>query len=370
MLSSDRVHSSLELQVASDSAGENLDRDALIERRGDDLQEVIKLILFILSTLGSNQIETHFVLGILGQVHILHSRVCYVNLGLESTFFLTDLRNKHGHLSENDSIIQNESDENDENVDNFSGCSRAHFVSTEGKNGHVEHHHILVPLSDFLEIIETIVTATLNIDEIKRRHPLGLEVDDEEPNAANDVHDEQQSEDQLEDLHHRLLVLLQLQLLDDLREAGDSRHLEDLQQLQRLDLHVRPGDRRDQVDDEHALHVALCDLLALGHLLTLLREEGRAELHEDVHEEEQVRDRGGHGVPRLVRQRLDNKFETDSERGDYSENENEHVPHLFFLAHILVDGQPGEIFHFFFLVGLAGLLLRLERIHDVEVHLL
>ena len=207
---------SLELDVLLYSACEDFDGHFLVQRGTDDLEETVELFLLVLGTLRRDQVQAHLILRILRQVHVFHGRVRHVDLLLKSGLFLADLANEHGHLSENDSVVQNQRYQDDENERDLIGCPWAHFISTESEDGHVENDHVLVPLGDLFEIVEAVITLALHVDEVERWDPLLLNLHDQVPEAANDVHDEEQGQNQLEDLHHSFLVLLQLQLLDNL----------------------------------------------------------------------------------------------------------------------------------------------------------
>ena len=178
----------LELQVLFDCTSEDLDGNFLVQRGANDSQERLELILLILGTLSSDQVESYVVLRILGQVHVFHSCVSHIDLVLEWALFLGDVTDEYGHLSENDSIIEDETNEHHEDVDNLNCRTRSHFITTEGKDSHIKNYHVLVPIVDFFEIIESIVAATLYIDEVKRRHPPLLNRDNCIPDATDDVH--------------------------------------------------------------------------------------------------------------------------------------------------------------------------------------
>ena len=73
----------LELQVLFDCTSEDLDGNFLVQRGANDSQERLELILLILGTLSSDQVESYVVLRILGQVHVFHSCVSHIDLVLE-----------------------------------------------------------------------------------------------------------------------------------------------------------------------------------------------------------------------------------------------------------------------------------------------
>lgn len=298
----------------------------MIERRTDNLQESLQLNLLILRTLRLNQIQSHTVLGLFGQVHVLHGSVGHIDLVLESAFLLRNIADKDGHLTKNDGVIQNKTDQHDENVYDFEVCPRAHFVATECQDGHVEDDHVLVPRVDLLHIVESVVVATLDVDKVERRYPLLLCFDNDIPDAANDVHNEQESQNEFENLDHGFLILLQFELLDDLRKASDTRDLEYFEQLEQLFLEDTPWERRNQIDKEHALDVTPGNLLPVLDLLALDREVRRAKLHENVDGEQEVDKVGDPLVDIIILNFADDKFETDAERGHNSKKEDKHVP--------------------------------------------
>lgn len=110
------------------------------------LQETVKLLLLVLRTLSSDQVKSDLVLSVFGQVHIFHRSVGYVDLLLETALFLAHFGHQHSHLTEQDSVVQNQRDQYDKDERDFELGTRAHLISTESQHRHVEHHHVLVPL--------------------------------------------------------------------------------------------------------------------------------------------------------------------------------------------------------------------------------
>lgn len=167
-------------------------------------------MLLVLCSLRCDQVESDVVLSILGKIHVFHSSVGDINLILERTLFLGNVTDQDCHLTENDSVIKNQANEHDEDVYDLRGGTWSHFVSAQGKDGHVQDNHVLVRVVDFLKIVEAVITAPLDIDEVKGRHPLLRNAHDLKPDATNDVHDQEQGQDELEYLNHGFLVLLEL----------------------------------------------------------------------------------------------------------------------------------------------------------------
>ena len=95
------------------------------------LQKTVQLLLLVLRTLSRDEVESDLVLCVLGEIHILHSRVGHVDLLLETALFLAHLRHQHGHLSEQDSVVQDQRDEDDEDGGDFELGTWAHFISTK-----------------------------------------------------------------------------------------------------------------------------------------------------------------------------------------------------------------------------------------------
>ena len=146
----------------------------MVERGANDLKETLELLLFVLGALRCDEIQTDVILRVLWQVHVLHCCVCHVNLLLKAAFFLADFAHKHGHLTKDDGIVEDEADEDCKHIHDFEVGAGAHFVATECQDCHVEHDHVLVPLIHRLKVIEAFVADTLDIDEVEWRNPLLL----------------------------------------------------------------------------------------------------------------------------------------------------------------------------------------------------
>ena len=145
------------------------------------------MILLVLRALSCDKVESDIVLGILRQVHVLHSCVGDVNLLLEATLLLANFTHEHCHLTEDDSVVENEADKNGEDVDDLKVSTGSHLVTTESQYGHVEHDHVLVPLVDGFEVIETSIADALDVNEVKWRHPFSIQFNDQKEDAADDV---------------------------------------------------------------------------------------------------------------------------------------------------------------------------------------
>ena len=268
----------------------------MLQRWADDLQELLLLLLFELGTLSRDQVVSDIFLRILWKSHILHRCVSHIDLLLKAAILLADLTNEHGHLTENDSVVKDKAHKNDKGVADFKLCTRAHFVTTQGKHSHVKHDHVLVEFSNGLLIIEPVVTNTLDVDIIKRGRPFLFDSNDEEHDATDDMKSQEHNEDEFDDLHDGLLVLLQLQFLDDLREARDTSNLEDLEKFENGLVKERPWDCGNQVENKHALHVTDSNLFPIAHLFALHTEVRSTELDADVDQEKHVTHVGEHLV--------------------------------------------------------------------------
>jgi len=155
------------------------------------------------------------------------------------------------------------------------------------------------------------------------------------------VHRKQQTQNELADLYHSFLALLELHLLNDFRKARYACHLEDLKQGQRgHGINSRPRYRSDQVDEEHAANVARGYLFPVADLLALHAEVSRPELHENVDEEGDVGEVAKSFVLRVGVERDQHKLEAYGEGGDDSEHQDKHVPDLLPLAHVIYDRDP------------------------------
>jgi len=146
LLASDVHYSCLQLQVFLDRARENLDGDLLVERGTDDFEEVVELLLLVLRALRRDQVQPHVVLGLLGQVHVFHRGVGDVDLRLELGLFLGDFGDEDAHLPKDEGVVQDEVDHNQNYVQNFAVCTRAHFVAANAEESYVEAHEVLEPL--------------------------------------------------------------------------------------------------------------------------------------------------------------------------------------------------------------------------------
>ena len=113
---------------------------------------------------------------------------------------LRSLTDQHRHLTEDVSIYQNEQSQGHEHDKDLSIRPWSHFVTSEGQHTQVEHCKELVCLSDLLCVIETVILASLHVDEIKWGCPNLFNTDDKEPEASQNVKDENEREKQLEDL--------------------------------------------------------------------------------------------------------------------------------------------------------------------------
>ena len=239
-------------------------------------------MLLILCSLGCDQVESDVVLSVFGQIHVFHSSVGDINLLLEVTLFLGNVTDQDGHLTENDSVVKNQANEHNKNVYDLPGGTRSHFVTTQGKDGHVQDNHVLIHVVDLLKIVKAVVTAPLDIDKVEGWHPLFRRIHNHKPNAANDVHDQEQGQDELEYLNHSFLVLLELQLLNDFGKAGDSGDFEDFEQLEWADIENRPRNGSNEIDKEHAFNVANCNPFLVSHFLTSRRKISRSELNKNI----------------------------------------------------------------------------------------
>ena len=74
-------------------------------------------------------------------------------------------------------------------------------------------------------IIESVVLVALHVDEIERRCPDLVYANDNEPEAADAVQNEDQLEDELEYLQSGFILLSECQLLHEGAEARDSCNL-------------------------------------------------------------------------------------------------------------------------------------------------
>lgn len=152
------------------------------------------------------------------------------------------------------------------------------------------------------------------------------------------MHDQQKRQNELENLDHGFLVLTELQLLNDFCEAGDSGDLENLEEGEGADVSPGPGDRRNQVDHEHAFHVALRDFLSVSNFFAFHTEVGGSELNEDVDEEDDVGELSGQLVPGHVAEGVDqHELEADGETRKHRQHQDEHVPNKLQLVHVIDD---------------------------------
>ena len=70
---------------------EDIDCDLFSKRWTNKVDEVLKLLLFMLSALGSDQVCSDKLLRLFWQVHIFHRRICNIDLILEIGSLFSDL---------------------------------------------------------------------------------------------------------------------------------------------------------------------------------------------------------------------------------------------------------------------------------------
>ena len=98
----------------------------------------------IQSLLDILQIWYHAILDFLRQLHVLHGRVCSVNLTLELSWFLVQIRDNKCHVTE-DARVDNGSDSDEAgNEGDLEGASRQDIVAGEKQDGMVQGYEVFV----------------------------------------------------------------------------------------------------------------------------------------------------------------------------------------------------------------------------------
>ena len=90
-----------------------------MQRRADQIEELFLRFLLVLGALGRNVEHSNFSLCVWLQLQVVHRCVGKVNFLLKCRRLLLCLRYQHGHLTEDVSVHENQSDKHEEHDRDF-----------------------------------------------------------------------------------------------------------------------------------------------------------------------------------------------------------------------------------------------------------
>lgn len=113
------LKNSFEDPVVLDHFTKNFDRNFFIQTRRNQMKEIVLVILLKFSTKCEKEEGLDILLKCLGELNLLHSCVCDINLLLELGLFLSTFFCKYSHISENGRIVHSHEDQDTSTYDDF-----------------------------------------------------------------------------------------------------------------------------------------------------------------------------------------------------------------------------------------------------------